>query len=390
VRLWDLASGKVIRTFAGRLVAYAPDGKTLATAEAGTVLLWDVASGKKIRAFEGHPCGVYSVVFAGDGKTLAAAGGNPGGQRLLLWDVASGKEIRAFAEDQWPNSVTFAADGKVLAAAGNDDTVQLWDFATGKGIRAFAGHQGAVKAVAWAPDGKTLASAGADKTVRLWDVASGKEIRKFAGHALAYAPDGKALASVEGTSILIWDARSFFLQRPASARAPRALVACWNDLVNEDTPRSFAAVDALIQAPEQSVPFLRDRVKPIVADAQLLVQLMGNLDSKEFAVRQKASLELERLGELAEPGLRGILDGNPSLEVCQRVEMLLQKIQEQKHLWEGERLRLWRVIQVLEGIGTPQAQALLKTLAGGAPGSRLTQEAKASLERLAKRQAAAP
>jgi hypothetical protein len=65
--------------------------------------------------------------------------------------------------------------------------------------------------------------------------------------------------------------------------------------------------------------------------------------------------------------------------------MLLQKIQEQKHLWEGERLRLWRVIQVLEGIGTPEAQALLKTLAGGAPGSRLTQEAKASLERQAKR-----
>jgi len=248
-----------------------------------------------------------------------------------------------------------------------------------------------VHSVACAPDGKSLASAGADGTVRLWDVASGKEIRTVAGHLVAYAPDGKTLASVQGTSILIWDASDFSLQRPALVLAPRELAALWDDLVNEDMPRSFAAVSSLIQAPGQSVPLLRDRVKPIGApDAQRLAQLIGNLDSNEFAVRQKASQELEQLGELAEPALRGVLDGNPPLEVRQRIETLMQKMQEQKRLWEGERLRQWRVIQVLEGIGTAEAQAVLKTLAGGAPGSRLTQQAKASLERLAKRSAASP
>jgi hypothetical protein len=37
---------------------------------------------------------------------------------------------------------------------------------------------------------------------------------------------------------------------------------------------------------------------------------------------------------------------------------------------------------VLERIGSPDAQAVLATLSGGAPGARETEEAKASLERL--------
>jgi hypothetical protein len=45
---------------------------------------------------------------------------------------------------------------------------------------------------------------------------------------------------------------------------------------------------------------------------------------------------------------------------------------------------------VLEHIGTTQAQDLLKKLAQGAPEARLTQEAKASLERLTKRASGSP
>ena len=50
-----------------------------------------------------------------------------------------------------------------------------------------------------------------------------------------------------------------------------------------------------------------------------------------------------------------------------------------------ETLRTIRAIMVLERIGTAEAQAVLETLAGGAPGARETAEAKASLERLAQR-----
>src|SRR6266550_3617217 len=74
-------------------------------------------------------------------------------------------------------------------------------------------HGGVVVAVAYAPDGKTVASAGDDNTIRLWDVATRKEIRSFTGHqdgfsfaSLAFAPDGKTLASgSKDKTIRLWD-----------------------------------------------------------------------------------------------------------------------------------------------------------------------------------------
>jgi hypothetical protein len=49
-----------------------------------------------------------------------------------------------------------------------------------------------------------------------------------------------------------------------------------------------------------------------------------------------------------------------------------------------------RAITALERIGSTDAQAVLRTLAGGAPGARETEEAKASLERLAGRVSRVP
>ena len=51
----------------------------------------------------------------------------------------------------------------------------------------------------------------------------------------------------------------------------------------------------------------------------------------------------------------------------------------------AERLQAIRTIEILEQIGTPEAQHVLRSLAQGAPEARLTREAKASLNRLARR-----
>src|SRR5262249_49458524 len=119
---------------------------------------------------------------------------------------------------------------------------------------------------------------------------------------------------------------------------------------------------------------------------QQILRLINDLNSERFADRQKATEALQGLRDLAEPALRKALREKPTLEVCQRVESLLEKLVN----LSPEELRLLRSVEVLENIGTPEALQVLKSLATGAPEARLTQEAKGSLERLAKRPAAGP
>jgi len=85
---------------------------------------------------------------------------------------------------------------------------------------------------------------------------------------------------------------------------------------------------------------------------------------------------------LAEPALRQALSADPSPEARRRIEGLLEKLA--KPLALPETLRGVRAVESLEHIATPEARQVLQKLADGAPAS-LTREAKAALERLAKR-----
>jgi WD40 repeat protein len=67
-------------------VAWAPDGKTLATASADmTARIWDGATGRTLRTLTGHFSKVSGVAWAQDGKTLATASAD---KTARIWDAA--------------------------------------------------------------------------------------------------------------------------------------------------------------------------------------------------------------------------------------------------------------------------------------------------------------
>jgi hypothetical protein len=152
-----------------------------------------------------------------------------------------------------------------------------------------------------------------------------------------------------------------------------------------DGAKAYRAVQALAAAPKQAVPFLRERLKPVqpltAADRERFTGLLADLDSGAFAVRERAAAELEKRGNTLEPLLRQALAGKPSLEVRRRLEKLLGNLDPES----PNRLRMLRAVEVLEHTGDAEARRLLEELASGAPGAWLTCEAKASLERLARR-----
>jgi WD40 repeat protein/tRNA A-37 threonylcarbamoyl transferase component Bud32 len=72
----------------GRRVAYSPDGQRLAVGTLdGRLLLWDALTGQQILTLKAYPDVVSGVAFAPDGKRLASAGVGP----VKVWGQGEGK-----------------------------------------------------------------------------------------------------------------------------------------------------------------------------------------------------------------------------------------------------------------------------------------------------------
>jgi hypothetical protein len=157
----------------------------------------------------------------------------------------------------------------------------------------------------------------------------------------------------------------------------------WDDLAGKKSGRMLLALDTLGRFPEQSVPRLRDQLKPVAApDPRKLAEAarwIADLDNDQFAARQKATSALENLGSVALQPLKERLKNRPSLELRRRIEQLVQKLEQPA---SREELRAMRAIHILEEVGTAEAEKIIDTQARGYAGALQTDKARAALERL--------
>jgi WD40 repeat protein len=224
VRLLDWPSGKELRHWEGHsgALAFSRDGKTLAVGSNQTVYLWSTATGEKLRPFSSFQW-VESIAFSPDGKTLAVGTGSymhrlhptddQCGGVIHLWDTTTGQRLGPKdAHQDVALCVAYAPDGKTLASGSRDRTVRLWDPATGKALAVWAGHEDQVLAVAFGPGGKLLASGSQDKTVCVWDTATGQKIHRLQHeggvYGVTFSGDGTMLATADGLSARLWNART--------------------------------------------------------------------------------------------------------------------------------------------------------------------------------------
>jgi hypothetical protein len=245
--------------------------------------------------------------------------------------------------------------------------------------------------VTFSPDSRWLATgARSSRSVCIRETATGREALALTGHskgvgAAAFSPDGRRLATASNdTTILIWNLAGRL--NPTAAELPALeREALWDALADREPSKAQRALGSLTVAGDSGVSFLKGRVKPArlnPASVARTRQWIGELDSDAFAERERASESLREMGELAEPLLRDVLKAHPTAEVRKRVRALLAGLDSGQ--LPGGRLRELRAVEVLERVGTDEAKRLLTVLANGTPDARLTREAKAALERLAR------
>ena len=209
--------------------AFSPDGGTLATgADDAKVKLWTAASGFCHVTLDEHKGPVTGLAFLPTSGALLSSSLDGS---VRAWDLARYRCFRTLVPPERAQLACVAADagGDVVAAGAADSfSIYVWSVRTSRVLDVLAGLEGPVCGVAFSPAAPVLASCSWDKTVRLWDVFGGKGALESLPHghevlALAWAPDGKALASatLDG-GVWFWDPAEAALLGSIEARRDAA------------------------------------------------------------------------------------------------------------------------------------------------------------------------
>lgn len=425
VQMRNAATGKIIRSFYSgtnfpgivflpddtQVLKVSPDGKTLALSnKLGTTWLWEIATGQVKAKLAGFPAtpqfqpnqfGNPGFAFTGTGFQPAFNGG--AGVGGFCGFGATGFGVGG--------GVGFGGIGGFGAGnfGGAGFGGGLGGFSAGSGFVGLGsggftgnfnpipsmhpndimlqsasqlGHTGPVTALVFSPSGKYIFTGGQDHTILLWNSLTTKKLLLVGQHqgpvtCLACSPDGKTLASASTDStILLWDMASLL----KSAKNTISAEQLWEDLAAPLAPTAFKAMQDLATRPDLAIPLLKQKLKPAALPTKQIQKWLADLGSKDFATRAKATRELEKIAEDIAPALQQAADKADSLEVNLRLQTILKKLP--KDTPSPSRLQQMRALEVLERLESPQALAILQTLAQGTPESWLTQEAKKAVERL--------
>jgi WD40 repeat protein len=198
VRLWDTASGKLLRTLQAEElhfpVCISPSGKSIVSPLAHRRDLmggkqkwelrrWDLQGaflGTKSMSAEFTAMNVTCCEISPEGKHIAI--GHPAGF-LSLWNIETGKLAWYYQTDvvrqsivierRWVGSVAFSPDKKRIVAAGGG--VFMIELATGKSAPKFVGTADGVASVNFTPDGAMVLGARPNG-VQFWDSDTGHAV----------------------------------------------------------------------------------------------------------------------------------------------------------------------------------------------------------------------
>jgi WD40 repeat protein len=194
VRMWDLKTGSLVKTFEhqsdeeiwvtgltfshSRHAMMATSTATKNSSETSRAWLWDIDSGKLIRTFDGHRSGVQDVAFDSKGERLVTAGIAENAARI--WDVSSGTEIcTLLGHTNWVWSAAFSHDGEFVVTASEDHTARIWDVRTGDELGVLSGSASGVSSAAFSPNDTQILTASRDGTMRIYDLELGGKLKEL-------------------------------------------------------------------------------------------------------------------------------------------------------------------------------------------------------------------
>ncbi len=223
IRVWDIESGKTVRTIRGQVgegsegkifaMALSPNGRWLAVGgwmRDDEIRLYDFESGELVSLLKGHTNVVNTLAFSPDSRLLISGDGSDYSPTAILWKIPPtppakiSPVYKLHGHTGHIYAVAFTPDSRRVVTGSLDHTLRLWDVTSGDLIHEMQGHDDKVRSVAVSSTTGVIASGSWDHTIRLWDGNTGKFIRQLADQqanasSLAFSSDGKYLLSGVGS-----------------------------------------------------------------------------------------------------------------------------------------------------------------------------------------------
>ena len=179
-----------------------PDDKLLATCSYDRLInLWEVATGKLVRTLAGHNGAVYDLAFSADGSILATASADA---TIKIWKVATGERLDTLGQSEGEQcGVAFSPDSRSIVAGGADRQLRLWTLLSRDKPQtnplkfARTAHNSSIVKLAYSPDGLKLVTASDGRELVLWDATTLTPIMRYEQQpdvttGLAFEPSGAA------------------------------------------------------------------------------------------------------------------------------------------------------------------------------------------------------
>jgi serine/threonine protein kinase/WD40 repeat protein len=273
VEVRDAATGQVQRSLphpeGGGNLAWHPDGRTLATCsdDERLIRLWDVASGQLLRVLKGHKTAGIRCAFSRTGDRLLS---NDWSRVLRVWEPSLGKQLLSFPAAGY-NFLRVSPDDRVSAFHVADLTkLQLLRLHPGVEYRTIDLRLGAsgpgVSGDAMVdPGGQLLAAHAPDDSVVVADLSAGRQVATLripVARPLLWEPSG-ALLTCGTLGLLRWPVRPDARERthyhfgPPERLLPDSQPGRWGSSADRQTialPSGNGAVVVHRRQPRRRVP----------------------------------------------------------------------------------------------------------------------------------------
>jgi len=388
-RLQSCGVGTVITNVVVRSAAPKSESSPIIWADKeGTVRLLE-AHGGGVRTFRGHFGQGVAIALSADGRLLISGGGTD--CTLRLWNVETeseicqlrvhGKRLDEIIEDLGRESssagrggvsgLCLSPNGQFLVTAGHDDLVCVRELRTLEVLQSFAGPSKTWPGLLWSPSSEYLAFYLND---------GGLIIHNVYAHLKQNAPVPRVLKRIGGYQDF-WSRSS---PNPTNEIVPaNAVDVEWEDswdALTGNAPLAYRTMERMIDAPAKATSFLRSKIEiPSVVSKETLRQWFVDLNDNSYRVRVRAMRELAQSASANPTVLRAELSSELTVEARNRIEELLR--QRERFIPTPERLRLFRVIYLLERINTPESQAMLRQFAALPKDDEFAQAANRALKR---------